>query len=212
MREVIHSLKKEGDWKVLIVDKLSMRMISACCRMHEIMSEGITLVEDVSKKREPLPLEAIYLLQPTRESVQLLMADFSGVRMQYRAAHVFFTEACPDDLFSELCKSPTSKFIKTLKEINIAFLPYESQVFSLDSPDTIFPLFPWQPGWQSAAPGPHRRADRHPVRLARRISHYSLPAFNETNHQFANAINFKLEQYKADDPSMGEGPQKDRSC
>uniref|UniRef100_A0A1I8FU53 Syntaxin binding protein 1 n=1 Tax=Macrostomum lignano TaxID=282301 RepID=A0A1I8FU53_9PLAT len=193
MREVIHSLKKEGDWKVLIVDKLSMRMISACCRMHEIMSEGITLVEDVSKKREPLPLEAIYLLQPTRESVQLLMADFSGVRMQYRAAHVFFTEACPDDLFSELCKSPTSKFIKTLKEINIAFPAVR------------------EPGWQSAAPGPHRRADRHPLRLARRISHYSLRAFNETNHQFANAINFKLEQYKADDPSMGEGPQKDRS-
>ncbi|PAA76798.1 hypothetical protein BOX15_Mlig030551g1, partial [Macrostomum lignano] len=211
MREVIHSLKKEGDWKVLIVDKLSMRMISACCRMHEIMSEGITLVEDVSKKREPLPLEAIYLLQPTRESVQLLMADFSGVRMQYRAAHVFFTEACPDDLFSELCKSPTSKFIKTLKEINIAFLPYESQVFSLDSPDTIFHYFL----------GNQAGKAQHLDRIAEQIATLCASlgefptiryrAFNETNHQFANAINFKLEQYKADDPSMGEGPQKDRS-
>ena len=68
-------------------------------------------------------------------SLQLacLIDDFYSSPM-YKKVHVFFTEPCPDDLFSQLAASQCSKYIKTLKELNVAFTPVESQVasFTLD--------------------------------------------------------------------------------
>ena len=89
-----------------------------------------SVVEDLNKKREPLPtMEAIYLVTPCDNSIRGIMNDFpSASRAKYKSCHVYFTEACAEELFNDLCKHPVSKFIKTLKEINIAFLPYESQV------------------------------------------------------------------------------------
>ncbi|CAH8391570.1 unnamed protein product [Eruca vesicaria subsp. sativa] len=54
--------------EVLIVDKLTVKIMSCACKMADILDERVSLVEDIFKRRQPLPsLDAIYFIQPTKE-------------------------------------------------------------------------------------------------------------------------------------------------
>jgi len=214
MEDIIHQNKitSSSKWKILVLDRLSVRIMSACCKMKDVIDKGITLVEDLSKNRQPMPtFEVIYFITPTKDSIDRIIDDFN-VDRKYKYVHIYFTDSCPESLFKLLGQSKITKYIKTLKEVNIAFLPYESQIFSLDCQNSFEAIY---------SPDHVNKRERVLERIAEQLSTVcatlgEYPAIRyrqEGNNSMilAQFLQNKLNAFKADNPTMGEGPDKARS-
>ncbi len=102
-----------------------------------------SVVENLEIRREPLPSkEAIYLIEPCRNSVQAVIDDFDpekndSKKDQYAAIHLLFTSPLDDSLFQKLTQSKARAYISSLKELNLLFYLQEPQVFHTESPDSM---------------------------------------------------------------------------
>ncbi|TFK14707.1 potassium voltage-gated channel subfamily H member 7 [Platysternon megacephalum] len=91
---VFDDCRKEEEWKIIILDDFTTKLLSSCGKMTDLLAEGITAVENVYKNREPVPhMKAIYFITPTKKSVDGLINDFvSKSSSKYKAAYVYFTD------------------------------------------------------------------------------------------------------------------------
>ncbi len=68
-----------SEWRVLILDDVTTKVVSSAVGMADLMAErSITSVESILKSREPQPeREAIYFISPTNEkAVKALIKDW----------------------------------------------------------------------------------------------------------------------------------------
>ncbi|KAG5144598.1 hypothetical protein JHK84_030141 [Glycine max] len=129
LHEMLRS-SKTGDskstWKVLIMDKLTVKIMSHSCKMTDITDEGVSLVEDIYKRRQPLPtMDAIYFIQPTREK-----------------AFVFFSSAISKELVMDIKKdTKVLTRLGALREMNLEYFPIDSQGFITNNERALEELF-----------------------------------------------------------------------
>ncbi|KAG8904138.1 RHO1 GDP-GTP exchange protein 2, partial [Tulasnella sp. 403] len=140
--EAIRSVSPPGKWKTLVVDDHSQRLLAAVLKTYDVLEENVTLIESISSYRQPgQTIEAMYLLMPTTQNVDRIIADYSGAQTTYAGAHLFFLDALPEPLFTRLCSSPAEPYLKRLSDLYINFRALEAQVFSLHMPHHFFSFF-----------------------------------------------------------------------
>ncbi|CAL0331686.1 unnamed protein product [Lupinus luteus] len=146
LHEMIGSAKSgdsKSTWKVLIMDKLTVKIVSHSCKMADITNEGVSLVEDIFKRRQPLPtMDSIYFIQPTRENVNIFLSDMSGKTPLYRKAFVFFSSTISRDLVMEIKKDTwVLSRLGALREMNLEFFAIDSQGFITSKERALEELF-----------------------------------------------------------------------
>ncbi|KAG4933115.1 hypothetical protein AAZX31_17G131200 [Glycine max] len=146
LHEMLRSAKtgdSKSTWKVLIMDKLTVKIMSHSCKMADITDEGVSLVEDIYKRRQPLPtLDAIYFIQPTRENIIMFLSDMSGRKPLYRKAFVFFSSPIARELVMEIKKdAQVLPRIGALREMNLEYFTIDSQGFITNNERALVELF-----------------------------------------------------------------------
>ena len=150
---------------VVVADRRALAILSAACRLTDLIQEGALVVESLEGEREAMTrLSAVYFVTPSARSLERLVADFPrpdaatprrgtdpavGGRAvmppataKYRAAHVFTTARVPDEMLKQLRDAPVLvQRLLTFTELNLDLMAIEQRVFSLDHGRALEVLF-----------------------------------------------------------------------
>lgn len=136
---------QDGHFAVLVLDADSTRIMSAACRVSELLNFRVSLVDDLFKRREPQRSAAgVYFLTPSPASVARLLEDWQAPLRDgrggptYASAHVYFTSKLPPQLLASLrgCPGLVAR-LKALAEVNLEYLLAGSHSFIIQEPHAL---------------------------------------------------------------------------
>ena len=140
------TLNKFKEKCILIVDKRGSYFLNNFFTVSEIINLGIISVESIYFVRKPYPShEAIYIISACKESINNMSNDFITNRKQkplYKSCHVFTLDEMNEELMNLiLTKKDFVKYIKTLKQIMIDFIPIDKNIFTFGNDRNFNSLF-----------------------------------------------------------------------
>eukprot|EP01122_Echinamoeba_exundans_P001592 TRINITY_DN11611_c0_g1_i1.p1 TRINITY_DN11611_c0_g1~~TRINITY_DN11611_c0_g1_i1.p1 ORF type:complete len:766 (+),score=199.42 TRINITY_DN11611_c0_g1_i1:96-2393(+) len=129
--------------KLLVLDDRSKKIMSSAVKMVDLTTAGISLLEKLELKRQPLPkMDAIYFITPSETSIKNVIKDFQDEdKPMYKSAHLFFTSHLPDAQMQRISQSKLAQHIETLVELNIDYVVREPRVFTTNQPGAFQNLY-----------------------------------------------------------------------
>ncbi|KAK4848659.1 hypothetical protein QYF36_015782 [Acer negundo] len=118
--EMLGSAKSDSkSWKVLIMDRVTVKVLSHSCKMADITDQGVSSC-----------------------SVVMFLSDMSGREPLYKKAYVFFSSPIPKELVNHIkCDTSVLPRIGALREMNLEYFPIDNQAFITDHERALEELY-----------------------------------------------------------------------
>lgn len=143
---ILNTLKDitQGDWKVLVVDEFSKKIIDNVAKEDDILNQNVANIERIEDRRDMNPtMDAIYFVSPMPHIVDCLLADFD--RGRYQRSFIVLTDLLEPQLRRRLYSHPQAReLIADYKILNIDYFPRESHLVTFRDPWS-FPVL-YHPG------------------------------------------------------------------
>ena len=138
-KETLNKLKEKC---ILIVDKRGSYFLNNYFTVSELINLGIISVESIYFIRKPYQNhEALYIISACKESINNMSDDFEKKPL-YKSCHVFTLDELNEELMNLiLTKKHLLKYIKTLKQIMIDYIPIDKNIFTFGNDRNFNSLF-----------------------------------------------------------------------
>ncbi|KAH8808767.1 Sec1 family protein [Xylogone sp. PMI_703] len=140
---IIDAIKRitRGDWKILVVDDESKKLIDNVVKEDDILNENIANIERIEERRQMNPdMDAIYILTPRPHIVDCLMADFE--RRRYRKSYLVWIALLDPQMRRRIDGSRSAQEqLAGFETLSIDFYPREAQLVTFRDPWSFPILF-----------------------------------------------------------------------
>ncbi|KAI9815370.1 MAG: vacuolar sorting protein VPS33/slp1 [Thelocarpon impressellum] len=133
---LLDTVRRTGrdDWKVLVLDETSKKLIDNVVKEDDILNENVTNIEMIEQRR-PMnqDTDAVYILSPQPHVVDCLMADFE--RRRYKKTFLIWTALLDPRMRRRLDTTPSAREqIAGFRVLSVDYFPRESHLVTFRDP------------------------------------------------------------------------------